>query len=192
MHILILLRQAWYDYCLINPSGRPDKFMADDRFGERIVLLNKEKVRPSANAKSDELLREIVALNVLSLWKCKEAVSRATGATSHGNCHSLVAKLPDISLLVKHMTENSIFHEQLGRTGMRNNNAESALPNLFSIGVGHLSTGVALSQYINSARGNWDNYNKNKDNNIDNESDDDPVGEHEDPGQQHEPDSLYD
>ena len=41
--------------------------MADDRFGERIILLNKEKIRPLANAKSDEFLREVVALNVLLL-----------------------------------------------------------------------------------------------------------------------------
>ncbi len=93
--------------------------MADDRFGERIILLNKEKVHPSANTKSDEFLRKTVALNVLSLWTCKEAVSRATGATSDGNRHSLVAKLPDVSLLVEHMTDDSIFDEKLGHTGIR-------------------------------------------------------------------------
>ncbi len=92
--------------------------MVNDRFGERIILLNKEKVRPSANAKSDEFLWETVALNVLSLWTCKEAVSRAIGATSHSNCLSLVTKLPDISLLVKHMTDDSIFNEKLGRTSI--------------------------------------------------------------------------
>ena len=42
--------------CLINPSGRTNKFMANDHFGEKIILLNKEKVRPSSNAKSDEFL----------------------------------------------------------------------------------------------------------------------------------------
>ncbi len=112
------LKQAWLDYSLINPSGRADKFMADDRFGERIILLNKEKIRLSANATSDEFLREIVAMNVISLWKCREAVSHAMRATSHGNRHSVAAKLPDISLLVKHMTEDFLFCEQLGRTGM--------------------------------------------------------------------------
>ena len=104
--------------------------MADDRFGEKIILLNKEKVRPSSNAKSDEFLRETVALNVLLLWSCKEAVSRATGATSHGNCHSFIAKLSDVSLLVKHMIEDSIFKEKLGHTGIRNNSAISAFPDM--------------------------------------------------------------
>ena len=61
------LKQAWLDYSLINPSRRANKFMADDRFGEKIILLNKEKIRLSANAKSDEFLREIVVMNVISL-----------------------------------------------------------------------------------------------------------------------------
>ena len=49
--------------------------MSDDWFSERIILLNKEKVCPSANAKTDQFLRETVALNVLSFWLYKEAVS---------------------------------------------------------------------------------------------------------------------
>ncbi len=169
--------------------------MADDRFGERIILLNKEKVRPSANAKSDEFLRETVALNVLSLWACKEAVSRATSATSHGNRHSLVAKLPDVSLLVKHMTDDSIFDEKLGRTGTRNNTIISAFPDLFYTGATHLSNGIALTKYVNSAHGNWDNYNQDDDVMSDTANDDGPESEPEDPNRPEvdpdDPDELY-
>ncbi len=152
------LKQAWLDYCLINPSGRVDKFMANNRFGERIILLNKKKIRPSVNALSDEFLREIVAMNVISLWKCREAVSQTIGATSHGNHHSLAAKLPDILLLVKHMTEDSFFREQLGRTGLRSNLQQLAFPDLFADGIACLATGLELGRYVYAARGNWDNY----------------------------------
>lgn len=89
--------------------------MADDRFGKTIIMLNKEKVRPSANAKSDVFLWETVALNVMSLWKCKEVMARVTGATSYGNHHLLVSTFPDISLLVKHLVEDAVFEQQLGR-----------------------------------------------------------------------------
>ena len=41
--------------------------MADDSFEKKIILLNKEKVRPLANAKSDEFLKEVITLNVLLL-----------------------------------------------------------------------------------------------------------------------------
>lgn len=54
-------------------------------------------------------------------WKCQQAVSRTMGATLHSNCHSFAAKLPNILLLIKHMTKDSLFHEQLGQTEMRNN-----------------------------------------------------------------------
>lgn len=41
--------------------------MANDCFRKGIILLNKEKVQPLANAKLHEFLREVVALNVLLL-----------------------------------------------------------------------------------------------------------------------------
>ncbi len=105
--------------------------MTNDRFGKRIILLNKDKVCPSANAKSDEFLREIVALKVLSLWSCKEAISHTTSATSYDNCHSSISKLPDESLLVKHTTDDNIFDEKLARTVIQNNTTMSAFSNLF-------------------------------------------------------------
>ena len=173
--------------------------MFDDRFGERIILLNKEKVCPSANAKTDEFLRETVALNILSLWLCKEAVSRATGATSHGNRHSLVAKLPDVSLLVKHMIDDSIFEEKLGRTGMSNNTAMSAFPDLFYIRSAHLSNGIALSKYVDSAQGNWDNFDLDNGSISDTANDDGPESEPKDlngpgdnPNDPDELDGIYD
>lgn len=49
-------RQVWYDYYLINPSGKTNKFIANNHFGKRIILLNKKKVHYSSNAKSDEFL----------------------------------------------------------------------------------------------------------------------------------------
>lgn len=163
--------------------------MANDRFGERIVLLNKKKVCSSANASTDEFLREIVSMNVISLWKCQEAVSRATGATSHGNRHSLATKVHDVSLLVKHMINDSLFREQLGRTGLRNNRIEYAFRNLFAERVARLSTGVELGRYVQAARGNWDNYNPDDAADPDNEYEDDEDDENENMGGE-SPDDL--
>ena len=133
--------------------------MANDRFGERIILLDKKKVCPSANAKSDKFFRKtLVAFNILLLWSCKKAVFQVIGATFHGNCHSFITKLPVISLLVKYMIDDSIFEEKLGRTGIPNNTVISAFSNFFYIGSAHLSNGITLSRYIDSAQGNWDNF----------------------------------
>ena len=60
-------RQAWLDYCLINLIGQKDKLYANNQFEETIIKLNKKKVRPSANAKSDIFLCKTITLNVISL-----------------------------------------------------------------------------------------------------------------------------
>ena len=115
------LKQVWLDYYLINLSGKVDNFIADNWFGEKIMLLNKEKICQSANASSDEFLRTIMTMNVISLWKCWKVVYCITGATLHSKRHNLSVKLPDILLLVKYMTEYSLFYEQLGWTWLQNN-----------------------------------------------------------------------
>lgn len=64
--------------------------MPDDRFGEPITMLNKEKFRPSANAKTDEFFREVIGPSVIPLWRSIEVLSRVVGATRHGSHHALV------------------------------------------------------------------------------------------------------
>lgn len=74
-----------------------------------IIKVSKEKVRPSANAKSDIFLREAIALNVMSLWKSKEMLAQATGATRHGNCYSDVDSRSDVNFMVKLIRETDVF-----------------------------------------------------------------------------------
>lgn len=90
-------------------------------------------------------------------------VSYAIDVTSHNNHHFFVAKLSNISFLVKHLTNDSIFKEKLGRTSTQNNIIMSAFPNLFYSKAVHFLNGIALSQYINFVHNNWDNYNQDND-----------------------------
>lgn len=55
-----------------------------------------------------------MALNIL----LSSHVKRQYHATSYNNCHFFVTKLPDVSLLVKNMTNNFIFDKKLGYTGI--------------------------------------------------------------------------
>lgn len=118
---------------LINLSDRPNKFIPNDWFSERIILLNKKNICPSANAKINEFLRKMVALNVWSLWSYKKAVLQAKSTTLHGNCHLFIVKLPDVSLLFKHIINNSIFKKKLGHTDILNNTFISIFFDLFYI-----------------------------------------------------------
>lgn len=173
--------------------------MFDDRFGERIILSNKKKVRPSANAKIDEFLGITMALNVLSLWLYKEAVLQATDTIFHGNYYSFIAKLPDVSLLAKHMINNSIFKEKLGCTSMSNNTAISAFPDFFYIGSAHLSNNIALSRYIDSTQDNYNNFNLDNgfmsntanDDGLESEPED-PNGHGDNPNDPNKLDRIYD
>lgn len=50
------MKEAQLDSCLINISGRLNKFVPDNWFGEKIIMLNNENINPFTNAKSDEFL----------------------------------------------------------------------------------------------------------------------------------------
>lgn len=77
---------------------------------------------------------------------------------SHGNHHYFVTKLPDVSLLIKYIADDSIFQEKLGRYRVWNGNLPSEFTNLFSDGTACLFTGLPLYRYVHKSQGNWDNY----------------------------------
>lgn len=53
-------------------------------------------------------------------------ISRTTRVKLYGNCHSFAIRLSDILLLVKYMTEESLFNKKLSQTGMQDNRPELA------------------------------------------------------------------
>lgn len=48
------MKETWLEFCLINIIGQPNKFVPDNCFGKIIIMLNKENLNLSANAKSDK------------------------------------------------------------------------------------------------------------------------------------------
>lgn len=150
---LTVIRKAWLDYCLINPSGKPDEFCSDDWFGETITQLNNEKLRSSDSPMGDTYLRDIVAPNAFSLWKSQEVMASATGATNHGDHHAVVKTHDDVSYVLRELLSEDVFTEKLGRgSGIRDQTRASS--DLFRIGTAALASGVPLRQYKTRARGN--------------------------------------
>lgn len=105
------MKETWLYSCLINISGRLNKFVLDDRFGETIIMLNKENINPSTNIKSNKFLRKTVSRNVLSLWNSKVVLLQAVRLILHGNWHSTISSFPDICYLVKILANESAFEE---------------------------------------------------------------------------------
>ena len=95
------------DYCLINPDSRT--FCPVDRHGEIVIRDNKGKARPSANAKSDELLRKTVARNVPTLRACKAAMYKSAGTTDYRYRHSPVDAIHDVAPIANTLPEARVF-----------------------------------------------------------------------------------
>lgn len=138
-------KQAWLDYCLINPDGRT--FCAVDRHGETIIRENKDKVRPSANAKDDKFLRDTVARNVPTLRACKRAMYESTGSTNYGTRHSLVNTFHDVSLIARTLAESRVF----AFTGGRGKETEE-MPDLIKLGIEALASGRVIKKYTDSVK----------------------------------------
>ncbi len=79
------------------------------------------------------------------------------------------------------MINDSIFKEKLGHTGILNNIAMSAFPNLFYIESAYLSNGITLSRYVDFAWGTWDNFDSDNRYISDNVNNDSLESEPEDP-----------
>lgn len=54
-------------------------------------------------------LRETISLNVMLLWKIKEVLPQATGATYHSSCHFVIDTTVDINFLIKVLLEINIL-----------------------------------------------------------------------------------
>ena len=143
-------KQAWLDYCLINPDGRT--FCAVDRHGETIIRENKDKVRPSANAKDDNFLRDTVARNIPTFRACKRAMYESTGSTKYGTQHSLVNTFHDVALIAKTLAENRVFEFTAGR-----GQGIEEMPDLIQLGTEAVASGRVLKKYKDSvmARSVW-------------------------------------
>lgn len=89
----------------------------------------------------------------MALWKSKEVIARATGATSHGNHHSIVSNFRDISHIVKILTAEQVFDEKIGRGS--GENGETEFTDLFGHGTAALATAQPLHRYLRRARANW-------------------------------------
>ena len=132
----LYIRQAWLLYCLISPSSWPNNFYVNDCFRETIIKLCKKKV------KFNQFLQEVLAPNVIWLWKTKKVMTCVIKSTSHSNCYSIVNSGSDFSLIVKLLVEDAVFDYQPGR---RRNKSEFI--NLYSCRTKSIAAKVLFDLY---------------------------------------------
>ena len=162
------MKEAWLYSCLINISGQPNKFVLNNRFGKTIIMLNKENINPSANAKFDESLQKTVSCNVLSLWNIKAVLLQAASSTLHSKWYLTISSFPDVCYLIKILANELAFEEQLEWWLAKN-----VLLDFFVNGTALLARGVSVADYKASLLGNCgsvysDNNKDNNKNEVDN------------------------
>lgn len=72
------LKQTLFDYCLINLFNKPDKFITNNLFDKKIVLLNMKKVYLFANISTNKFLRDIISTNVIFFWIYQKVISKSS------------------------------------------------------------------------------------------------------------------
>ena len=80
-------------------------------------------------------------------------MAQATGATRHGNCHSVVKSDKDISTVMNLLAAETLFQKELGR-GL-GKNAENELTDLFFQETAVLASGTLLTNYLCQVQSNW-------------------------------------
>lgn len=87
----------------------------------------------------------------MSLWKSKEVLGQATGATRYGNRHLVVDTCSDVILMVKLIQETEVFKIQPNCGSAEG----SEFVDLFAKGSAIINARVPLKNYKKRARENW-------------------------------------
>ena len=128
-------------------------FYTNDWFGKTIIKLNKKKIWPFINLKTDKFLREIIASNVLVLWKSKEVIARVTNTTKHENRHAVVETYNNVIFVVKLLISEKAFEKILDCGS--GDHAGNINTDLFQKEMVALAESIFLHNYICWAWENW-------------------------------------
>lgn len=112
-------------------------------------------MQPLANTKIDKFFCKIVTLNILALWKSKEVIANATGATDYSNHHKVVETYHNMMFIVDLLMSKKTFEEKPSRSS--GDNPKNTHIDLFGRGITAIALEVPLQNYIEHARGNWKN-----------------------------------
>ena len=113
-------------------------------------------------------MRDVIGPNIPSLEAVKEMVYKASGASSYGSQHHEVDSFADVSQVCSLLTQEDVYLFKKGRgTAGGEGLLVEVVIDLFTEGIGRVSTGAPLRQYKSKCRANW-GLNVSKDDDLDN------------------------
>lgn len=102
------MRAIWRNNCLLNLTGRPNKFLAVDEVCEYLVRQLKSSYNPRNTWQSKEFHMQTLSRLTMFLRDVRTVVASSSGAPSYGTKHSRVASEKDILTIVQHVNEHQL------------------------------------------------------------------------------------
>jgi len=102
--------------CVVNPSGKPRKWVAQDEFNEEINLMASETMNPRNTWQSRRYHQETLPRCMMLLKEAKRIVPIQVGATILGTRHGRVDDTEDIIKIANLLVEDEVFVNKPGRS----------------------------------------------------------------------------
>jgi hypothetical protein len=105
----------WLNNCVMNLSGRPDKFIMKDENNEFINNFLMVHRNPRETWQSKAFQGTVVARNVVPMSRIAKTVPKSAGAPTYGDKHSKVNDKADIEKIASLLLQSSVLTRRQGR-----------------------------------------------------------------------------
>jgi len=102
--------------CVVNPSGKPRKWVARDEFNKEINLMASDTMNPRNTWQSRRYHQETLPQCMMLLKEVKHIVPIQAGATMLGSRHGRVDDTEDIIRMAYLLVEDEVFVNKPGRS----------------------------------------------------------------------------
>ena len=135
------LREFWMDFCLINPSGKKEGWMACDYFGEYVVREVKAMMHNDKGEVNDRFLRQTISPLILNFRAIREVMETQAGVPFRSQHSTPVQSSADVLAIAQKLMYQRVCRWVPGRSGpMRKD--------LFTEGRASLAGQQPLKKYV--------------------------------------------
>lgn len=141
----------WRNNCLLNLSGKPNKFLAVDEVCEYLVRQLKLSYNLRNTWQSKEFHMETLSQLTMFLRDVRTTVLASSGAPSYGTRHSHVSSEKDIKTIIQHISESQLVYYKPGQTQVSQlHNARRVKESSDAWSIGKLQhwTGIPLASVV--------------------------------------------
>jgi len=135
------LREFWMDFCLLNPSGKKEGWIACDYFGEYVVREVKAMMHNDKGEVNDRFLRQTISPLILNFRAIREIIETQVSAPFRGQHSTQVQSSADIVAIAQKLIYEGACRSEPGRGG-------PISTDLFSEGRDLLAGQQPLKKYV--------------------------------------------